>query len=261
MKVHWKEKWMMVPYNGSTALLQGILPELPQGTVLQLLFVEESQAVTFDTSIPQPLLTVLQQYTEVFTPPQSLPPSRGCDHSIPLIEGARPVNIRPYRYAPAIKDEIEQQVSDMLHKGIIQKSTSAFSSPVLLVRKKDNTYRFCVDFRHLNALTIKGKYPVPIIDEFLDELHGASWFTSLDLLAGFHQILLKAGEEYKTAFQTHSGHYEFKVMPFGLTGAPASFQGAMNTTLAPLLRKGVLVFFDDILVYSATLEEHVHLVQ
>lgn len=148
----------------------------------------------------------------------------------------------------------------MLQQGIIQESTSAFSSPMLLVKKKDNTYMFCVDFRHLNALTLKGKYPVPIIDEFLDELYGASWFTSLDLLAGFHQILLKAGEEYKMTFQTHSGHYEFKVMAFGLTGAPASFQGAMNTTLAPLLRKGVLVFFDDILVYSATLEEHVLLV-
>lgn len=117
-----------------------------------------------------------------------------------------------------------------------------------------------MDFRHLNALTIKGKYPVPIINEFLDELHGASWFTSLDLLARFHQILLKYGESHKTAFQTHSGHFEFRATVFGLTGAPTSFQGAMNGTLTSLLRKGVLVFFDDILIYNSSFDEYVLLV-
>lgn len=109
---------------------------------------------------------------------------------------------------------------------------------------------------------MKSKYPVPIIDELLDELFGAAWFSILDLRAGFHQILLKAGEEHKTAFQTHVGHYEFRVMPFGLTGAPGTFQKATNHTLAPLLRKCVLVFFDDILVYSQTFEDHIqHLTQ
>jgi hypothetical protein len=155
-----------------------------------------------------------------------------------------------------MKDEIESQVAEMLQSGLIQHSDSAFSSPVLLVKKKDNSWRFCVDYRHLNALTVKSKYPVPIIDELLDELFGASWFSILDLRAGFHQILLKAGESHKTAFQTHTGHYEFRVMAFGLTGAPGTFQKAMNHTLAPLLRKCALVFFDDILVYSASLDDH-----
>jgi hypothetical protein len=119
-----------------------------------------------------------------------------------------------------------------------------------------------VDYRQLNALTVKSKYPIPVIDELLDELSGASWFSCLDLRAGFNQIRLAPGEEHKTAFQTHCGQFEYTVMSFGLTGAPNSFQGAMNTTLHPLLRKCVLVFFDDILVYSATYADHVqHLAQ
>jgi hypothetical protein len=127
----------------------------------------------------------------------------------------------------------------MLSKGLIQHSHSVFSSTVLLV-KKDKSWRFCVDYRHLNVLIVKCKYHV--IDELLDELHGASWFSSLDHRAGFHQILLRPRQEHKTTFQTHIGHYEFRVMAFGLIGAPDTFQKAMKTTLSPLLRKCVLVF-------------------
>lgn len=123
----------------------------------------------------------------------------------------------------------------MLSSGLIQPSKSPFSSAVLLVKKKDGTFHFCVDFRHLNAITAKIKYPVLVIEELLDELTGASWFSSLDLTAGYHQICLKLGEEPKTAFQTHSGQFEFRVMAFGLSGAPATFLKAMNATLQPLL--------------------------
>jgi hypothetical protein len=166
------------------------------------------------------------------------------------------VNIRPYRYPPALKTEIEKQIEDMLKKGIIQPSSSLFFSPILLVKKKDGTYRFCVDFRHLNGLTLKSKFPIPVSDQLMDEIGKASWFSNLDLRSGFHQILLKPGEEFKTAFQSHLGQYEFRVMAFGLSGAPGTFQGAMNATLAPGLRRFVIVFFDDILVYSETYADH-----
>lgn len=138
---------------------------------------------------------LLDEFDDLLQATDSLPPSRQCNHSIPLIPGSQPFYIRPYRYPPALKDEIERQVQEMLSQGLIQPSSSMFSSPVLLVKKKDLSYRFCVDFRKLNSMTIKSKYPVPVIDQHLDELHHASWFTKLDLRAGFHQILLQAGDD------------------------------------------------------------------
>jgi hypothetical protein len=127
---------------------------------------------------------------------------------------------------------------------------------MLLVRNKDNSWRMCVDYRMLNALTVKSKFPISVIDELLDELSSARWYSCLDLCAGFNHIRLTPGEEYKTAFETHWGHFEYTIMSFGLTGAPNTFQGAMNSTLKPCLHICVIVFFDDILVYSPTLEQH-----
>jgi hypothetical protein len=130
---------------------------------------------------------VLDQFKVVFTPPSTLPPPRPEDHSIPLTDGAQSVSLRPYRYNPTLKSEIESQIADMLDKGWIQVSTSPYSSLVLLVRKKTGDWRLCVDFRRLNVVTKKNKYPLPIIKELLEELQGSSWFTSLDLCSGFHQ--------------------------------------------------------------------------
>jgi hypothetical protein len=255
MITHWDKGWIAIYKDNKTVVLHGDGQQYCTHAMVELHLmheaVQEQKAV-----VPPEIEKLLSEYAAVFEAPTGLPPRRQYDHHIPLIPGARPISVRPYRVAPELKTEIEKQIKELLDQGVIVHSSSAFGSPVLLVKKGDKTWRLVVDYRHLNALTIKGKYPLPVIDELLDELSGSWWFSKLDLKAGYHQIRLAPGEEQKTAFQTHNGHYEFRVMAFGLTGAPATFQHAMNASLAPVLRKFALVFFDDILIYSATYSEH-----
>ena len=224
------------------------------GVVAQLVAVEEEEN---PGQLPAKIRQVLDQYKDVFEEPKGMPPTRGHEHQIVLKEGANPFQVRPYRCPYVQKTKIERLVREMLELGIIQPSSSPFASPVLLVKKKDGSWRFCVDYRQLNELTVKNKFPMPLIEELIDELHGARYFTKIDLRASYFQIRVKVEDISKTAFRTHQGLYEFKVMPFGLTNAPATFQSLMNQVFQEQMRKHVLVFFDDILIYSPTLEEHV----
>jgi hypothetical protein len=203
------------------------------------------------------LQSILSQHHIVFQTPRGLPPSHdNHDHSIPLISDNIPPNVHPYCHPFAQKNEIEKIVQELLDMGVICPNTSPCSSPVIMVPKKEGTWRMCPDFHALNKLTIKDKFPIPVIDELSDELSGVQYFTKLDLHSSYHQIHMKEEDIPKNAFRTHAGHYEFLVIPFGLCNALSTFQSLMNHVFHPFLHHFVLVFFDDILIYSKTWQAH-----
>ncbi|KAJ9528788.1 hypothetical protein QJQ45_000017 [Haematococcus lacustris] len=208
----------------------------------------------------QHLQDLLDEYSDVFQPITGLPPERAVGHSIPLQPDGKPPARPSYRMSKPEQDELRKQITDLLAKGLIEPSSSPYAAPVLFVQKKSGELRMCIDYRQLNKITIRDQYPLPRIDDLFDQLAGKTVFSSLDLQAGYHQIRIPAEDVPKTAFRTPMGHYQFKVLCFGLTNAPATFQRVMNEAFAEVINDCALVYLDDILVMSKDSEEHlVHL--
>ncbi|GKB54556.1 putative reverse transcriptase domain-containing protein [Tanacetum coccineum] len=200
---------------------------------------------------------IVQDFPEVFPEDlPGLPPTRQVEFQIDLVPGAAPVARAPYRLAPSEMKELSEQLKELSDKGFIRPSSSPWGAPVLFVKKKDGSFRMCIDYRELNKLTAKNRYPLPRIDDLFDQLQGSSVYSKIDLRSGYHQLRVREEDIPKTAFRTRYGHYEFQVMPFGLTNAPAVFMDLMNRVCKPYLDKFVIVFIDDILIYSKNKQEH-----
>ncbi|KAH0694961.1 hypothetical protein KY285_022058 [Solanum tuberosum] len=224
-----------------------------KGCIYQLVRVHDSSVeIPHFQSVP-----IVREFPEVFPDDlPGIPPEREIDFGIDLIPDTRPISIPPYRMAPAELKELKEQLKDLLEKGFIRPSVSPWGAPILIVRKKDGSLRMCIDYRQLNKVTIKNKYPLPRIDDLFYQLQGATCFSKIDLRSGYHQLRVRKCDIPKTAFRTRYGHYEFLVMSFGLTNAPAAFMDLMNRVFKPYLDMFVIVFIDDILIYSRNEEDH-----
>ncbi|GJU49187.1 putative reverse transcriptase domain-containing protein [Tanacetum coccineum] len=200
---------------------------------------------------------IVRDFPDVFPEDlPGLPPTRQVEFQIDLVPGAAPVARAPYRLAPSEMKELSEQLQELSDKGFIRPSSSPWGAPVLFVKKKDGSFRMCIDYQELNKLTVKNHYPLPRIDDLFDQLQGSSVYSKIDLRLVYHQLRVREEDIPKTTFRTHYDHYEFQVMPFGLTNAPAVFIDLMNRVCKPYLDKFVIVFIDDIMIYSKNKQEH-----
>ncbi|GJP55920.1 hypothetical protein CLOM_g14935 [Closterium sp. NIES-68] len=208
---------------------------------------------------PGKIKEILKEFQDILPDdlPDELPPYRMHQHEIVEEPGLKPTFRAPYRLSPRELADMKKQIEYLLAKGLIRPSTSPYGAPVLFTPKPDGSLRMCIDYRALNKQTIKNKYPIPRIDDLLDQLRGATVFSKLDLRSGYWQIRMADDSVHKTAFQTRYRSYEYLVMPFGLTNTSATFQAEMNHILRPLLDECVVVYLDDILVYSRDMQQHV----
>jgi hypothetical protein len=273
-RVDWSKHTLEFSYAGLDHLLvapeserRARLRKAQKKVINQLLNDKETSSVLCVASVEQPATTpsaidftsVLAEFKDVFPEqlPPGLPPERAVEHSIEVIPGQTPPCRGIYPMSELELRELKAQLQELLRAGFIQPSVSPYGAPVLFVKKKDGSQRLCVDYRMLNKITVKNRYPLPRIDMLMDRLHGARYFTKLDLTSGYNQVRIKEEDVQKTAFRTRYGHYEYRVMPFGLCNAPATFQRLMNEVFGTELDDFVLVYLDDILIYSRSKEEHV----
>jgi len=233
---------------------------LDQDRTFWLLIQQVQEPMILSDTMDPTLEKLLKKHSKIFEEPPPGIPTHGEDeveHPIDLTPDGKPPFRAIYRLSKKEKDECQKTIDELLTKGYIEPSKSPYGAPILFVSKKDGTLRMCVDYRALNKLTVKNRFPLPRIDDLLESLSGASYFTAIDLASGYHQIPIRSSDVPKTAFRTPMGHFQWKVMPFGLCNAPATFQHAMNNVFGNRIGKYVLVYMDDILIYSPSKEDHI----
>ncbi|GJX08616.1 putative reverse transcriptase domain-containing protein [Tanacetum coccineum] len=241
VRIPWRNKTLIIHGDGST-----------QGDVTRLNIISCTKTQKYmEKGFP-----IFLAHVTAKEDLSGLPPTRQVEFQIDLVPGVASIARAPYRLAPSKREELSEQLKELSDKGFISPSSSPWGAPVLFVKKKDGSFRMCIDYRELNKLTVKNRYPLPRIDDLFDQLQGSSVYSKINLRSGYHQLRVRKEDIPKTAFRTHYDHYKFQVMPFGLTNAPAVFMDLMNRVCKPYLDKFVILFIDDILIYSKNKQEH-----